>query len=219
MSDRKVHVVMEEKMDSDGGCCDKRAGHWPGTIEVRFTPDEVLALYALLVQRMDDKPCGSLECSDEDDPSVPLSQALSRIKARLLLSMQVTAALARNRRTRPLTELISAALAEGRDQEHDIITQELRRRYLRGQQLKIDALRDQHAGIDQQAQEGQAQESIEVGQLADDAMVEVDLDPFGDDEPVREYPRRRPPEPVMPAMPRRRARRRGRAHHAGPAQV
>lgn len=169
-----------------------------GTIDVQFRADEVLALYLALEQTLS---------SLIRDGSSPLERARDKIEARLTLSMQVTSALTRNRRTRPLTELIKAALVEiDRDAVSCRNKRQQFKRYARAQQDKISALVEQQ-GVEHAAQEHREQD----GPLPDDAVVDVDTCLFDDDVLARDYPRRRPPVPVMPTLHRCRARRRGRS--------
>ncbi len=198
---------METAKNEHEACCDEqKLGYGPGIMDVKFAPDEALALYALLERRCNEQECGPYSATPTD---IVLQRAKMRMANALTLNLRVAAALVGNRRTRPLTKLITAALDE--DQRRDgVLASELGKRYLSKQQQKIAGLKDELEDVKAQAAE-LASERIEVGELESDFEI-VEFADEEDKNPAREYPRRRPPPPVLPSIHGRRARSRRRSH-------
>ncbi len=199
---------METAKNEHEACCDEqKLVYGPGIMDVKFAPDEALALYALLERRCSEQECGPYSLTHAD---AVLQRAKMRMANALTLNLRVAAALVGNRRTRPLTKLITAALDE--DQRRDgVLASELGKRYLSKQQQKIAGLKDELEDVKAQAAE-LASERIEVGEPDGFEIVDWDgADQQGDEKPVREYPRRRPPPPVLPSIHGRRARSRRRS--------
>lgn len=194
---------METVKNEHEACCDEqKLGYGPGIMDLKFAPDEALALYALLERRCSEQECRPYSPTHTD---AVLQRAKMRMANALTLSLKVGAALVGNHRTRPLTKLITAALDED-------LPSELGKRYLSKQQEKIAGLKDELENVKAQAAE-LASERIEVGEPDGFEIVDWDgADQQDDEKPVREYPRRRPPPPVLPSIHGRRARSRRRSH-------
>lgn len=193
---KKVMEEYEKDCMSDCGK-DQSSGDSTGDFDVAFTTDEALALYTLLDRRCNEQESGPGSMTRAD---VFLRSAKARIERRLILNLQMAAALQRNRHAGPLSELIMAAVHEAPNAPA-AVCRATAQRYMNRQIRKIEALKQQDADDVRK---------IEVSSMPDDAVLDVELCRV-DGAAGRVYPRRTPPPPVIPTVHGRRSRRRDRS--------
>lgn len=172
-----------------------------GESDIRLDAEEILALYSFV-----DRHLQARASVDEmiDESELCLHSVRCKLAQRIKISMRVAAAVVELRRSDSLTAQIARGLSGAKEKAE---------RYMNGQREKIVALKEGQADVNNMAAQLRPAHinKIVVGSPLpdDDAMVEVDLDPF-QEEHVRDYPRRRPPAPIMPRVSgRRRAKRHG----------
>lgn len=193
-----------------------------GECTVMLDAEEVLTLYSFIDCYLQTR-AGVDGMVDANE--LVLQGVRRKLAQHIKISMRVAAAVEQLRQSDSLTTQIARGLSGAKKKTE---------RYMDGQHEKIAALKEGCADVNDMAAQlrrtyGSSDKKIIVTSEStlkdddmavgapmptDDTMVEVDLDPF-QEERVRDYPRRRPPAPIMPHMGgRRRAKRHGGSHKA-----